>query len=213
MKRVLTPESSCIDVGLHAGAILDSILHFAPNGRHWAFEPLPHLHAAAVRKYAANPNVHVIGAALSDSTGSSSFQHVVTNPAYSGILKRRYDRPNEEVVEIKIELVQLDNVIPPDFTVRLIKIDVEGAELQVLRGARGTILRCHPYIVFEHGIGAADAYSTQPETVFDFLLECGLSVSLMSAWLKPDTLNSTLSREAFVDEFNTGRNYYFLAHP
>ena len=213
MKRVLAPDSNCIDVGLHTGAILDIILRFAPKGRHWAFEPLPHLYSAASRKYAASPNVQVIDAALSDSTGTSSFQHVVTNPAYSGILKRRYDRPDEQVAEIRVRLLQLDDVIPPGIDIRLIKIDVEGAELHVLLGARNTLLRCHPYIVFEHGLGAADAYSTQPETLFDFLKTCGLSVSLMSDWLNPATADSRLSREAFAHEFNTGRNYYFLAHP
>jgi FkbM family methyltransferase len=212
MKRVLERRSNCVDVGCHHGAILDLMLRIAPEGEHYGFEPLPHLYSAAVRKYAGSGNVHLYEAALSDLPGTASFQHVVSNPAYSGLLKRRYDRPHEDVQEIQVRLLKLDDVLPLGFDVRLMKIDVEGAELQVLRGSVHTLLRCHPYVIFEHGVGAADAYGTRPEMVFDLLTGCGLRLSLMSDWLTASA-GKTLSREAFTDEFNSARNYYFLAHP
>ena len=210
IKRVLGRRSSAIDVGLHTGAILDNILRAAPEGDHYGFEPLPDLFAAAVAKYAAAGKLHLFNAALGDASGSTQFQHVVTNPAYSGILRRRYDRPHEEVVEITVSLMTLDDVLPPAFDVRFIKIDVEGAELQVLRGAAQTLSRCRPFVVFEHGLGAADAYGTEPEMVFDLLTGCGLGISLMHEWLRS---GPQLSREALAEEFTSGRNYVFLAHP
>jgi hypothetical protein len=48
--------------------------------------------------------------------------------------------------------------------------------------------------------------------VFDLLTGCGLRLALMSEWLASGGRKS-LSREAFADEFNSARNYYFLAHP
>ena len=67
--------------------------------------------------------------------------------------------------------------MPKDFPIHFMKIDVEGAELQVLRGAIQTILKYKPVIVFEHGLGAADHYGTKPEDIYDFLVsECGLSI-------------------------------------
>lgn len=212
MKRVLERRSNCVDVGCHHGAILDLMLRISPQGEHHGFEPLPHLYSAAVRKYAGAGNVHLYEAALGDVPGTTSFQHVIGNPAYSGLLKRRYDRPNEEVEEIKVRVLKLDDVLPTSFYVRLIKIDVEGAELQVLRGSTNLLLRCHPYVIFEHGLGAADVYGTRPEMVFDLLRGCGLRLSLMSCWLTSGG-RETLSREDFADEFNSARNYYFLAHP
>jgi FkbM family methyltransferase len=212
MKRVLDRRSNCVDVGCHHGAILDLMLRIAPEGEHHGFEPVPRLYAAAVRKYAGSGNVHLYEAALSDVPGTASFQHVVSNPAYSGLLKRRYDRPHEDVEEIHVHLLKLDDVLPVGFDVRLMKIDVEGAELQVLRGSVETLLRCRPYVIFEHGLGAADSYGTRPEMVFDLLTRCGLRLALMSDWLASSG-RKTLSREAFTDEFNSARNYYFLAHP
>lgn len=209
MERVMDRNSNGIDVGLHTGAILNSILRVAPAGEHYGFEPLPHLFAAAVSQYAALDNLHLLNTALGDSTGTAAFQHVVTNPAYSGFLRRRYDRPQEEVVEITVSLMKLDDILPADFDVRFIKIDVEGAELQVLSGAAQTLSRCRPFVVFEHGLGAADVYGTEPEMIFDFLTGCGLRISVMQDWLRSAP---PLSREALAEEFSSGRNYVFLAH-
>lgn len=212
MQRVLDRQSNCIDVGCHVGSILDVMLGFAPNGEFHAFEPLPHLFDALGTKYGSSPNIHLHCAALSDIGGTASFQHVVTNPGYSGLRKRSYSRPDETVVEIQVDLLRLDDVVPNDFDVRLIKIDVEGAELQVLRGAFDTISRCHPFIIFEHGIGGSDHYGTRPEMVFDLLSAAGLHVSTMAGWLA-SAEPMGFSRDEFTDQFDRGLNFYYLAHP
>jgi FkbM family methyltransferase len=211
IQRVVKADSSCVDVGCHEGSILDVILRQAPRARHFAFEPLPHLFAKLREKYAAMPNVELHDTALSDAPGESTFQHVVTNPAYSGILRRRFDRPNEEVVEIRVRLERLDTVVPRDHPIRLIKIDVEGAELQVLRGASGILERCKPFVVFEHGQGSSEFYGTRPHDVHDFLTERGMRISTLGDWLASGG-KRTLSRDAFVEQYDKVINYYFLAH-
>ncbi|HLY39530.1 MAG TPA: FkbM family methyltransferase [Candidatus Binatia bacterium] len=50
------------------------------------------------------------------------------------------------------------------------RLDVEGAELEVLRGAGRTLHRWKPYVVFEHGLGAADSYGTSPGMVHELLV-------------------------------------------
>ena len=53
MARILKADSVCLDVGAHVGSVLTDMLRLAPQGRHWAFEPLPtfaaHLRAAFPR--------------------------------------------------------------------------------------------------------------------------------------------------------------------
>lgn len=210
--RVLAKDSNCVDVGCHHGLILDEMLRHAPDGTHFAFEPLPHLFAGLKDKYAGRANVRLFEAALSEAAGNATFQHVVTNPGYSGLLRRRFDRPHEDVVEIRVNLLRLDDVVPPDLPIRLVKIDVEGAELQVLRGAAGLLRRWRPIVVFEHGLGGSDIYGTRPEMVFDLFASCGMKVSLMGAWLASHG-ETTLTREGLADEFDSARNYYFMAHP
>jgi len=48
-----------------------------------------------------------------------------------------------------VEAKALDRLIDPDLQVDVMKVDVEGAEGQVLRGAEKTIRRCSPTIFFE----------------------------------------------------------------
>ena len=211
MRRVLGSDSNCVDVGCHQGAILKEMIRFAPNGIHFAFEPLPDLYQSLLKEFGDNRSLKIFNYALGDASGIVSFQHVVTNPGYSGFLKRRYDRPNEKVIEITVEAELLDNMIPEEVKIDFIKIDVEGAEFQVLRGSAETVNRCKPVIVFEHGLGAADYYETTPEMMFDLLHDqCGLNVFLMSEWLDTEGRGS-LSRDAFCEQFYSGNNYYFMA--
>ena len=51
---------------------------------------------------------------------------------------------------LTIDSLKLENV-------GLIKIDTQGCELHVLRGAAKTIERCHPVIIFEHELQLARA--------------------------------------------------------
>jgi FkbM family methyltransferase len=208
LKRVLRSDSNCVDVGCHQGIIMDMVLRWAPNGHHLGVEPLPDLAQALRTRYASQPNVEICEVALAAEPGVSAFQHVVTNSAYSGIRRRKYPR-DEEVQEIIVQLARLDDLVPAHRQLSVIKIDVEGAELDVLRGAVGILKRDRPFVVFEHGPGAAEFYGATPESVWDLLAECGLSVSLLADWLKG---RDALGRSAFIDEFKSKRNYYFLAH-
>ena len=125
--------------------------------------------------------------------------------------KRKYDKPKEKDTSITIEIDLLDNILPKDFRVDCIKIDVEGAEFLVLEGAIKTIKRNQPIIVFEHGLGGADVYGIRPEQVFELLNEeCGLNISTMKKWLNQ---TPPFSKKEFIEQFDQGLNYYFIAYP
>ena len=211
MKRVLRKNSNCVDVGCHKGSILKEMLRLAPKGAHFAFEPLPEMYQRLLESFGSIHGLHIYDFALSDTTGETTFQYVIDNPAFSGFRKRRYDRPDEQVQEITVKAELLDNLIPRDIPIQFIKVDVEGAELQVFRGATETIKNSRPVIVFEHGLGAADYYGTSPEKIYDLLaLQCSLRMFLISDWLESNGRDA-LSREAFCEHFYQGKNYYFLA--
>lgn len=165
----LGPDSHAIDVGAHSGAILREIVRVAPEGRHIAYEPLPHCYEQLTREF---PQVDVRNAALSDTAGTTSFIHVEAAPEFSGMRQRAYpgyeDSPR---TTLTVRTERLDDALPADVAPSLIKIDVEGAELLVLRGAQETLKLFRPLVIFEHGIGSAERYGYGPSDIHDLL--CG----------------------------------------
>lgn len=209
-KKYLRDDSICIDVGCHTGSVLKAMMKYAPKGIFYAFEPLPHLYQYLYDNFGANTSVKLFPIALSNKKGTSRFNYVISNPGYSGFLKRRYDRPSEKDTEIVVATDSLDSLIEPDDRISLIKIDVEGAELQVLQGAINTIKKYRPVIIFEHGVGGADIYQTGPDDIYNLLCEeCGMNISTLDDWLQNKSL---LSRHEFREQFKRGLNYYFIAH-
>jgi FkbM family methyltransferase len=210
MRRVLAPDAVCVDVGAHRGALLERMLHHAPRGRFLAFEPLPDEFAELSARFAGE-RVHVLELALSDTPGRVTFNHVVTNPGYSGMLRRRYDRPHEVDRTIMVDVETLDAVAAAHGIahVDFVKIDVEGAETLVLRGARRLLRASRPVIVFEHGVGTCDGYGHGPDDVHDLLDDVGLRVSLLPGFLRG---KPSLDRDGFRAASARGE-YYFVAHP
>lgn len=174
LATVLRDTGNAIDVGANEGAVLERIVALAPAGRHIAYEPIPEL----CRKLEATfPQVDVRCRALSDQAGTAEFSHVLDAPAFSG-LRLRADLPPgaDQVRQISVELERLDDVLDHEYAPTILKIDVEGAELGVLRGAAATLERHRPFVLFEHGVGGADLYGSAPGETFDLLASTGLRI-------------------------------------
>ena len=207
MNKVLKPDSNCIDVGCHKGEILDIILKKAPKGTHYGFEPIPYLYNNLKKKY--NGKATILPYALAEKNGTSTFQLVKNAPAYSGIKKRKYNIDHPDIEEIKVELKVLDEVIPASTKIDFIKIDVEGAELGVLKGASKLIKRDKPYIIFEFGLGASDYYGTKPADIYNLMHDAGLKLSTLKSFINN---REALTPEQFNNLYNNNKEYYFIAH-
>ena len=206
LRAALQSNSNCIDVGSHEGEFMDLFLKFAPKGQHIGFEPLPDYYQQLIQKYPVNCSFHSI--ALSNKKGTTTFNYVISNPAYSGLEKRKYDKAGEKDTTIQVQQDRLDDILPSDLSIDFIKIDVEGGELQVLQGAVQTLTKWKPILIFEHGLGAADVYGTTPEMVFDLLKECGLQVNTMKKWLQKE---QAFTKQQFCNQFYENLDYYFIA--
>jgi FkbM family methyltransferase len=206
MQRVLKSDSTCVDIGCHLGDVLEPMLRFAPRGEFFAFEPLPKLFAHLQTRFGRDERVKLFNLALSDKEGDDVFQHVVNAPAYSGFRRTDGTRPDETVEAITVRKARLDHILD-GAEIDLIKIDVEGAELQVLRGGLETIRKSKPYILFEHA-GHAQYYGTKSEEIFELLQnECELNISLLDTFLRG---GRPLSKTEFVGLVKS--EYFFLAH-
>jgi FkbM family methyltransferase len=206
MERVLQDDSGCIDIGCHKGQFLREFVRLAPKGKHYAFEPIPSYSKLLKTQF---PSVEIVEAAVSDSSGDAMFYFMEDSPAHSGLRRRDWIKLTREPREIIVKTVRLDDIIPVNEKIDFLKIDVEGAQVLVIRGGLETIGRNRPFVAFEHGARGAAEFGTNSEELYDLLVnKCGLKISLLPDWLakKPPFFN----KQAFTSA--TQRNWYFLAH-
>jgi FkbM family methyltransferase len=135
------------DVGANVGSYtLLASRCCGPTGRVIAFEPLPENLAFLERHVALNraSNVTIVPAAVSNHAGRSAFQGTPDR-----VTSRLSPNGNIEVDCITLDGIIADAALPPP---HCIKIDVEGAEADVLRGARTLLVTTRPLIFLEtHG--------------------------------------------------------------
>jgi FkbM family methyltransferase len=207
IKKLCKPDSVCIDVGCFKGEILTLMQKYAPYARHIAFEPIPQQYNYLKKKFGEKASIFPY--ALGDENKETTFNYVVSNPTYSGLIKREY-KGEEKIIEIKVQVRKLDEIISTDISVRLLKIDVEGGEYDVLRGGIKTLKKWRPYLIFEHGVGAADKYGVSPGDLYRLLVrDLGYTICLMEDYLKNEKVIG-FSLTEFEEQFWKGRNCYFI---
>lgn len=135
--------SRFIDVGANTG-FYSLLAHAAnPKIRTWAFEPNPAVfeklrHHVEINGMAGSCQLYALAAG--DSTGSVKFQ--IPEDATMGHIAG----PGEDGIEVPIQ--RLDDILP-DEPVDLVKIDVEGHEIGVLRGMTNILAASRPAVFFE----------------------------------------------------------------
>lgn len=186
----LKPYSNGIDIGCHEGSFLELFLKYAPQGTHWAFEPLPDYYQKLKSKFI---NVSLYNFALSNQEGTTVFYKAIGAEAMSGLQPQHYP-VSAQVEELHVTTKKLDSVIPENTPIDFIKIDVEGAELQVLKGGIQIIARCRPVIMFEFAQVHVEAYGVTPLEMFDFFLTNNYKLFRLD-------IGEEYSRESFESNF------------
>lgn len=137
-------QRDAVDVGAYAGTYTLSLAKLARSV--YAFEPDVEMEAMLQR--VAPPNVRVSSNAVSDREGTDEF-HVPSSKGWHIVPCGSLVAPQGQDYEVRIvETTTLDAALA-NSDVGFIKIDVEGAEDSVLRGARQLIARCRPVILIE----------------------------------------------------------------
>lgn len=169
----LGADGMYVDVGTNRGQLLAEAVRVAPRGRHVAFEPIPALAAEVERAF---PQVDCRRMALGARPGSAEFCHFRTLDGWSGL------RRNPEISDaqghpeyIDVHVSTLDAELG-DSRPRVVKIDVEGAEVEVLRGAAELLARARPLIIFEHVPATAALYGASPGEPWELLSELDYEV-------------------------------------
>lgn len=145
-------SGAVIDVGVNLGQTLIAYLSTGHSARYIGFEPNPHCvhYARQVAECNEAKQVTIVPYGLADHYGTMTlFANGVVDSAAS--LVPGFRDPAEYTCASVVAIAPGDALVESlgvdDISV--VKIDVEGAELDVLRGLRGTIQRTRPFILCE----------------------------------------------------------------
>jgi FkbM family methyltransferase len=174
LDMLLRPGMTVYDIGANVGFhAISAARRIGPEAKVVCFEALP-ANAKQIEYNASSnrfTNIQVIAAALGSSEGEAAFW-TSKQPTW-GKLASVGKKPDKFAKEVKVRLRRLDSVVdemklPPP---ALIKMDVEGSEIEVLEGARQTLERWHPTLLIEaHGTNAA---------IENFLVAIGYRVGVL----------------------------------
>lgn len=159
----MTRGDTVLDIGAHHGqyCILMSALG-GPESTVIAFEPDYHARQALARNIALNPMVkapQIESFAVTDSVGRATFYSKGGNSNSSLAASATGGDPNQENEAFEVELITLDSYLKDrDLHPAWVKIDTEGAEIRILKGAADLLqtdcnflVELHPYAWAEFG--------------------------------------------------------------
>jgi FkbM family methyltransferase len=159
-----------IDVGANIGTLsFYGAKLVGKDGRVVAVEPQPRLAEALRMTKIRNKldQVDIIEAAAGESDGQVEFY---PSACSSGAASLRHDALTENL-RFLVKMTSIDEVAA-DLrieNIRLLKVDVEGAELNVFRGTRKTLRACAPFITFEINPSLLAAAGLRHSDVIKFL--------------------------------------------
>lgn len=154
--KLVKPGMTIFDVGANIGVhTFYMAINCTPGGHVYAFEPATY----AFKKLSVNRNLNpilpvtVVNAGLSDKNINRLDTEVACSWPMNKDFARRKNQvmPNALVMDDVIRLVKMDDFVRENniSCVDLIKLDIDGNEPKFLQGAKHTIKRDRPVIVFE----------------------------------------------------------------
>jgi FkbM family methyltransferase len=169
-------NSIFIDAGANFG--LFSILNSSAivSGKIFAFEPVPKTLSYLRKNVALNKlsaKIRPQGAALSDKDGTA---YITTNKFGGNHITSVRNKNSVRIKTLKLDTFCRDMNISG---IDIIKADVEGAELLLLRGGEKTISRDKPVLVLEAQENWMRRFNYTPKELFDFLHSKGYSYKLI----------------------------------
>jgi FkbM family methyltransferase len=179
-----------VDVGAHVGMIIAGVRQHDPGIRIIAIEAMPDKVEVLRRKF---PQVEIHDCAVGREEGDATFYVNAHETAYSSLVSS--DGMGEGVREIPVKVRTLDGLIPEDMDVDVIKMDIEGSELDALHGGTRVLTTNRPLVMFESG--GPDYSSIARQTgLFNFFHERDYAVVVPNRLAHND---DGLSEQCFVE--------------
>jgi FkbM family methyltransferase len=151
---LVRPDAVCLDIGANVGLYSIAVARHFPGARMIACEPVPRTYECLKLNAAENaPNVSVLPIAVStkDGTAQMNFSERFAAGSHMTSIGSLVNVENMGDTEVTVSVRSVDSLVAELELPRvdLIKIDVEGYELDVLEGASNTLARFQPMAQIE----------------------------------------------------------------
>jgi FkbM family methyltransferase len=218
VRRLMTPESCTIDIGANHGCFCLTMAKLAPAGQSWAFEPSTTTCDLLETSRNANElqNLTICRAAVSDATGTATFVLADQGSEYNHLVlgEGAGEHPSPGSRTEQVRLTTLDECMKAYSWQRIdfIKIDAEGAELQIIKGGKEFFDKLSPLVMFEAehagenaGVPVASAFMALGYRLYRYVPGLGALVSLAedsidSRAASKSDLNLFACKDDFADE-------------
>jgi FkbM family methyltransferase len=173
--RFITPGMTIIDIGANIGATtLNIAKRVGATGKVFSFEPSPCNYQKALDNIGLNnfPNIKLINQGLGDKKSAACLYNVnLNNRGMQRLLGENSEISSYDKTEVEIDTLdrsmQLFEIPPPS----LIKIDVEGYELKVLKGSWETLKKNKPALFIELDDNNLKEQGSEAKELIEFLLQ------------------------------------------
>ncbi|MBI5431132.1 MAG: FkbM family methyltransferase [Nitrosomonadales bacterium] len=181
LDKLLKPGMTVVDVGANIGEIsMAAAQRTGASGAVFAFEPMSSLYARLQQHLDANRlhQVTAVKCGLSDQAGSaqlySASQTFHDGTEHKG-LGTLYSSDTRATPTEIIDIDTLDSFAGSRNLARidLIKVDVEGAELPVLKGSKNVIMQFRPYLIIEIQHDTSEQAGYRAADILEFLGQFG----------------------------------------
>lgn len=215
LEAFVEPGHICLDIGAEYGLYTHVLTRLVgPSGAVHSIEPLPRafrlLSAGLCLSCCRNARLYrvALGERAERSTLSVPWRRGLPVHGRAFLTTgAKGQGPNAEFASsraVDVDVLTLDELCAQEHVDRVdfVKVDVEGAELAVLRGGQAMLARCHPTLLLEIEARHLSKYRTTPAEVVSWLATRGYSMRIWrdGVWQTADQVTTA------------GRNYLFV-HP
>lgn len=172
--KILKKGDVFVDVGANIGLMsIYASFKVGEEGRVIAFEPNPNTNDLLIENIHLNniQNIKVEDLALSSETKNSKiYDRWDVNRGGASLIE-----PSNPTQSYDIQETTFSEYFNPDLEINLIKIDVEGFELEVLKGSKAFILntKTPPILIIEFSSMRVNTFGENTEPLYDYLIDLG----------------------------------------
>jgi FkbM family methyltransferase len=178
-------KGDCVDVGANVGFYSVLFAGLVPSDRRvLAIEPVPSVQEYLSRNLTRNgcdESVHVFRGAAGRVHGTLALDIVPGKEEYSSASLAHASVRGMNTISITVPVAPLDSIVQEhNIKPVLIKIDVEGSEVDVLLGAQQTLREHRPHLLMEFAPNLLEANGTSGQQMLQVLKDAGYKVEWVS---------------------------------